>query len=56
MILDAGHALPAPDGILINGQGWNGYTFSVDQGALENDSNPNSKFYFLFFVTIFTTI
>lgn len=32
MILDAGHALPAPDGILINGQGWNGYTFSVDQG------------------------
>lgn len=56
MILDAGHALPAPDGILINGQGWNGYTFAVDQGRLENDSNRHYKLYFLLFVTIFTMI
>lgn len=45
MILDAGHPLPAPDGILINGQGWNGYTFAVDQGALLYDSNRHSKLY-----------
>ncbi|TQD74780.1 hypothetical protein C1H46_039670 [Malus baccata] len=30
--LDRGRALPNPDGILINGRGWNGYTFTVDQG------------------------
>ncbi|XP_052183530.1 L-ascorbate oxidase homolog [Diospyros lotus] len=32
LILDAGHNLPFPDGLLINGRGWNGYTFNVDQG------------------------
>ncbi|KAK9092042.1 hypothetical protein Syun_026953 [Stephania yunnanensis] len=32
LILDAGHDLPFPDGLLINGRGWNGYTFNVDQG------------------------
>ncbi|XP_027064394.2 L-ascorbate oxidase homolog [Coffea eugenioides] len=31
-ILDGGHDLPFPDGILINGRGSNGYTFTVDQG------------------------
>ncbi|KAL8264526.1 hypothetical protein R6Q59_022656 [Mikania micrantha] len=31
-ILDNGHDLPFPDGILINGRGSNGYTFNVDQG------------------------
>ncbi|KAF7150694.1 hypothetical protein RHSIM_Rhsim02G0106000 [Rhododendron simsii] len=31
-ILDGGHNLPLPDGLLINGRGWNGYTFAVDQG------------------------
>ncbi|XP_043692634.1 L-ascorbate oxidase homolog [Telopea speciosissima] len=31
-ILDSGHDLPFPDGLLINGRGWNGYTFTVDQG------------------------
>ncbi|OVA03392.1 Multicopper oxidase [Macleaya cordata] len=31
-ILDRGHNLPFPDGLLINGRGWNGYTFTVDQG------------------------
>ncbi|XP_077243687.1 L-ascorbate oxidase homolog isoform X2 [Tasmannia lanceolata] len=31
-ILDGGHDLPFPDGLLINGRGWNGYTFTVDQG------------------------
>ncbi|XP_059662409.1 L-ascorbate oxidase homolog [Cornus florida] len=30
--LDRGHNLPFPDGLLINGRGWNGYTFNVDQG------------------------
>ncbi|CAA2965197.1 L-ascorbate oxidase homolog [Olea europaea subsp. europaea] len=30
--LDTGHNLPFPDGLLINGRGWNGYTFTVDQG------------------------
>ncbi|KAH9618478.1 hypothetical protein KSS87_004774 [Heliosperma pusillum] len=32
MALDAGHNLPLPDGLLINGRGWNGQTFTVDQG------------------------
>ncbi|XP_047310176.1 L-ascorbate oxidase homolog [Impatiens glandulifera] len=32
LILDAGHNLPSPDGLIINGRGWNGYTFIVDQG------------------------
>ncbi|KAK3021727.1 hypothetical protein RJ639_046073 [Escallonia herrerae] len=32
LILDSGHNLPLPDGLLINGRGWNGYTFAVDQG------------------------
>ncbi|KAF8391532.1 hypothetical protein HHK36_023837 [Tetracentron sinense] len=31
-ILDGGNNLPFPDGLLINGRGWNGYTFTVDQG------------------------
>ncbi|XP_057954154.1 L-ascorbate oxidase homolog [Malania oleifera] len=31
-ILDNGHDLPFPDGLLINGRGSNGYTFTVDQG------------------------
>ncbi|KAM7266056.1 hypothetical protein ACFE04_003739 [Oxalis oulophora] len=31
-VLDSGHSLPAPDGLIINGRGWNGYTFTVDQG------------------------
>lgn len=31
-ILDSGHDLPFPDGLLINGRGSNGYTFTVDQG------------------------
>ncbi|KAF9597495.1 hypothetical protein IFM89_019022, partial [Coptis chinensis] len=31
-ILDGGHNLPFPDGLLINGRGWNGYTFNVNQG------------------------
>ena len=31
-ILDRGHNLPFPDGLLINGRGWNGYMFQVDQG------------------------
>ncbi|KAJ7967712.1 L-ascorbate oxidase-like [Quillaja saponaria] len=30
--LENGHSLPFPDGLLINGRGWNGYTFTVDQG------------------------
>ncbi|OWM85560.1 L-ascorbate oxidase homolog [Punica granatum] len=31
-ISDGGHKLPLPDGLLINGRGWNGYTFTVDPG------------------------
>lgn len=31
-LLDSGHNLPFPDGLLINGRGWNGYAFTVDQG------------------------
>ncbi|XP_044487752.1 L-ascorbate oxidase homolog [Mangifera indica] len=31
-ILDRGHKLPLPDGILVNGRGPNGTTFTVDQG------------------------
>lgn len=31
-VLDSGHDLPFPDGILINGRGSNGYTFNVEQG------------------------
>ncbi|RZC80381.1 hypothetical protein C5167_042960 [Papaver somniferum] len=31
-ILNRGHKFPAPDGLLINGRGWNGYTVTVDQG------------------------
>ncbi|CAN6454323.1 unnamed protein product [Victoria cruziana] len=31
-ILDGGHDLPFPDGILINGRGPNGVSFTVDQG------------------------
>ncbi|GAV90226.1 Cu-oxidase domain-containing protein/Cu-oxidase_2 domain-containing protein/Cu-oxidase_3 domain-containing protein [Cephalotus follicularis] len=30
--LESGHSLPSPDGLLINGRGWNGYTFTVDPG------------------------
>ncbi|KAG6750070.1 hypothetical protein POTOM_047148 [Populus tomentosa] len=31
-IVDGGSDLPFPDGLLINGRGSNGYTFTVDQG------------------------
>ncbi|XP_028796832.1 L-ascorbate oxidase homolog [Neltuma alba] len=31
-ILDGGSDLPFPDGLVINGRGSNGYTFTVDQG------------------------
>ncbi|KAI4295911.1 hypothetical protein L6164_035907 [Bauhinia variegata] len=31
-ILENGGNLPFPNGLLINGRGWNGYTFTVDQG------------------------
>ncbi|WOH05739.1 hypothetical protein DCAR_0625159 [Daucus carota subsp. sativus] len=31
-ILDGGHDLPFPDGLLINGRGSNAFTFTVDQG------------------------
>lgn len=31
-VLDSGRNLPSPDGLLINGRGWNGYTFTVDPG------------------------
>ncbi|XP_057764924.1 L-ascorbate oxidase homolog [Salvia miltiorrhiza] len=30
--VDGGHNLPFPDGLIINGRGWNGYTFTVEQG------------------------
>ncbi|KAL1560083.1 L-ascorbate oxidase [Salvia divinorum] len=30
--VNGGHNLPFPDGIVINGRGWNGYTFTVEQG------------------------
>nr|GMC70577.1 L-ascorbate oxidase homolog [Ipomoea batatas] len=36
--LDDGHELPLPDGILINGRGSNGYTFTVDQGIYNTSS------------------
>ncbi|GLT52650.1 hypothetical protein SLA2020_259780 [Shorea laevis] len=29
-MLESGHNLPFPDGLLINGRGWNGNTFTVD--------------------------
>ncbi|CAO2842520.1 unnamed protein product [Amaranthus hypochondriacus] len=31
-LLDRGRNFPMPNGILINGRGWNGYTFTVEQG------------------------
>ncbi|XP_015873551.3 L-ascorbate oxidase homolog [Ziziphus jujuba] len=31
-LLEIGRNLPFPDGLLINGRGWNGYTFTVDPG------------------------
>ncbi|CAN6702000.1 unnamed protein product [Malus baccata var. baccata] len=31
-ILDGGNNLPIPDGLLVNGRGSNGFTFTVDQG------------------------
>ncbi|PRQ28406.1 putative L-ascorbate oxidase [Rosa chinensis] len=30
--LERGRNLPLPDGLLINGRGWNGYTFTVEPG------------------------
>ncbi|KAM0955770.1 hypothetical protein ACFX2A_024618 [Malus domestica] len=33
-ILDGGNNLPFPDGLLINGRGSNGFTFTVDQGKI----------------------
>ncbi|KAF3455168.1 hypothetical protein FNV43_RR05616 [Rhamnella rubrinervis] len=32
-VLESAHNLPFPDGLLINGRGWNGYTFTVDPGS-----------------------
>lgn len=32
MLLERGRKFPMPDGLLINGRGWNGYTFTVEQG------------------------
>ncbi|KAM0874167.1 hypothetical protein ACQ4PT_037640 [Festuca glaucescens] len=32
-MLDSGKALGFPDGLLINGRGWNGYTFTVQPGS-----------------------
>ncbi|XLS71747.1 hypothetical protein HN51_028612 [Arachis hypogaea] len=32
IILWRGHNLPFPDGLIINGRGWNGITFTVHQG------------------------
>lgn len=37
-ILDGGRKLPFPDGILINGRGPNGVTFTVDQGKKNDES------------------
>lgn len=34
-MLEGGRNLPFPDGLLINGRGWNGYTFTVDPGAIQ---------------------
>jgi hypothetical protein len=31
-MLDSGKALGFPDGLLINGRSWNGYTFTVQPG------------------------
>ncbi|KAJ0575054.1 putative L-ascorbate oxidase [Helianthus annuus] len=31
-ILDMGRSISSPDGLLINGRGWNGYTFQVEHG------------------------
>jgi len=31
-VLDRGHRLPSPNGILINGRGPNGTSFTVEQG------------------------
>ena len=36
-ILESGHNLPAPDGLHINGRGWNGYKFNVDQGTFAHE-------------------
>lgn len=30
--MERGQNLPLPDGLLINGRGWNGYTFNVEPG------------------------
>ncbi|XP_073116185.1 L-ascorbate oxidase homolog [Elaeis guineensis] len=32
-VLDGGKNLPFPDGVLINGRGWNGNNFTVEQGS-----------------------
>ncbi|KAL2931385.1 L-ascorbate oxidase-like protein [Bienertia sinuspersici] len=32
LMLARGYSIPMPDGLLINGRGWNGYTFTVEQG------------------------
>ncbi|KAL5578825.1 hypothetical protein UlMin_011267 [Ulmus minor] len=31
-VLESGHNIPSPDGLLINGRGWNGNTFTVEPG------------------------
>lgn len=40
-ILDRGHRLPSPDGILINGHGSNGASFTVEQGKTYRFSISN---------------
>lgn len=41
--LDGGHNLPVPDGLIINGRGWNGYTFTVEQGFSTSSSTNGNK-------------
>lgn len=53
-ILDSGNDLPFPDGLLINGQGWNGNRFTVDQGKNFRVAKQRAKIadkYFIFVKT-----
>ncbi|CAN1326599.1 L-ascorbate oxidase homolog [Linum perenne] len=56
--LNAGRNLPMPDGLLINGRGWNGNTFRVDPGqsysVLVTADQP-AKDYYIVVSTRFTT-
>lgn len=47
-ILDGGNDLPFPDGLLINGQGSNGNTFTVDQGDLIIPTSMELPSFFIF--------